>query len=400
MRNIGKTLIDRIRALPNKISSIKNAVYAPLKSSILYAPILAASLALPSYSHAQTRETLANETFTGGVITSNYLAEDPAKWEITGEKLQVKDFDEDWGDTEVNWGYTRFSIVDTNTLCKTEKNASLEAVFEVSQWGVTQQVGFSIGDPTMLKNGTYYKIGINAHPDRASGKAQFQIARVSPGFSFSYHYGLTDIIPAGTKNIKLKFSHDNAGYHLFLNDIELDAGSTAIINRSLPPIEGYPILTIFDGSDDAHTPTITTFDNIVIEADAAGGGSLAPKRIRQNLLGKGGQVGRPITPQEIPHRFKRGDSNMDGRFDISDPINTLLYAYLGQGNVRCPDAADANDDGALDLSDAVLSLTSQFVDTSIKLPPPNMIEKNGKLIMDAAEGIDTTKDNLPPCEGY
>jgi hypothetical protein len=65
-------------------------------------------------------------------------------------------------------------------------------------------------------------------------------------------------------------------------------------------------------------------------------------------------------------RFRRGDTNNDGVFDISDPVNALGFLFTGAGGVTCMDAADSNDDGLVDLSDAVASLSNLFLGG----PPP------------------------------
>jgi pimeloyl-ACP methyl ester carboxylesterase len=59
--------------------------------------------------------------------------------------------------------------------------------------------------------------------------------------------------------------------------------------------------------------------------------------------------------------FRRGDSNADAQFDLSDPVYTLGFLFLGTRTPSCEDAADSNDDGALDLSDAVHSLGFLFL---------------------------------------
>ncbi|MGQ9590279.1 MAG: hypothetical protein ACUVYA_08290 [Planctomycetota bacterium] len=58
--------------------------------------------------------------------------------------------------------------------------------------------------------------------------------------------------------------------------------------------------------------------------------------------------------------FRRGDSNADGRFDLSDPIATLSVLFLGGEPVSCRDAADSNDDGSIDISDALYTLLHLF----------------------------------------
>ena len=67
--------------------------------------------------------------------------------------------------------------------------------------------------------------------------------------------------------------------------------------------------------------------------------------------------------------FLRGDSNMDGRLDISDAIYILAYRYTGGPWPTCMDAADANDDGRVDLSDPIFFLSFLF-HREVPLPPP------------------------------
>jgi hypothetical protein len=67
--------------------------------------------------------------------------------------------------------------------------------------------------------------------------------------------------------------------------------------------------------------------------------------------------------------FSRGDSNNDGRHNISDPVNTLNVLFLGTGVVPCQDAADSNDDGRVNISDPVNSLNVLFLGTG-NVPPP------------------------------
>lgn len=80
--------------------------------------------------------------------------------------------------------------------------------------------------------------------------------------------------------------------------------------------------------------------------------------------------------------FIRGDSNMDGRLDISDAIYVLAYRYTGGPWPVCMDAADANDDGRVDLSDPIFFLSYLF-HRRIQLPQPG-----------AGAGIDLSNDGL------
>jgi hypothetical protein len=67
--------------------------------------------------------------------------------------------------------------------------------------------------------------------------------------------------------------------------------------------------------------------------------------------------------------FLRGDVDQNGALEISDPIGTLGYLFLGSQTPGCLDAADANDDGALNLTDALYSLSFLF-SGGAPIPPP------------------------------
>jgi hypothetical protein len=77
----------------------------------------------------------------------------------------------------------------------------------------------------------------------------------------------------------------------------------------------------------------------------------------------------PAAPAFAQARFRRGDSNGDGTFNISDPIHTLAFLFTGGVPPRCRDAADANDDGAIDVSDAPFSLSFLFLRGSAPRAP-------------------------------
>lgn len=98
-----------------------------------------------------------------------------------------------------------------------------------------------------------------------------------------------------------------------------------------------------------------------------------------------------------PPEFVRGDSNNDGKMDISDPIHLLSYKFLGQEKPHCLDSADANDDGDVDQTDAVVILTYLFINSQVPLPPPF-----GFIAGDLdplACGPDPTDDDPLDCQG-
>lgn len=91
----------------------------------------------------------------------------------------------------------------------------------------------------------------------------------------------------------------------------------------------------------------------------------------------------PVHIQE----FRRGDSNADGRTDISDPIAILNSLFLGMQKTTCQKAGDANDDGNLDISDAVFLLSYLFLGGEVPKEPLGIC------------GIDPTPDELT-CESF
>jgi hypothetical protein len=76
-------------------------------------------------------------------------------------------------------------------------------------------------------------------------------------------------------------------------------------------------------------------------------------------------VAHPLIVDSAP--FRRGDSNADGRLDISDGVFILLWRFSGGTEPPCLDAADSNGDGRNDLSDAVFVLN--FLFTGGEAPP-------------------------------
>src|SRR5690606_38795471 len=75
------------------------------------------------------------------------------------------------------------------------------------------------------------------------------------------------------------------------------------------------------------------------------------------------RIGSPPEP-----RFVRGDANGDGSLDISDPVSTLGYLFLGN-TATCLDALDVDDDGDLALTDAVVALSFLFQGGTEPAPP-------------------------------
>ena len=76
-------------------------------------------------------------------------------------------------------------------------------------------------------------------------------------------------------------------------------------------------------------------------------------------------------------QFIRGDSNLDGQVDISDPVALLGILFLGNEDPGCADAQDANDSGEADISDAIFTLAYLF--SGGRMPPPPFGELANRL---------------------
>jgi hypothetical protein len=73
--------------------------------------------------------------------------------------------------------------------------------------------------------------------------------------------------------------------------------------------------------------------------------------------------------------FVRGDVDLNGRIELTDPVRTLNFLFLGTGVVLCMDAADADDNGRLELTDAVRELNYLFLGTGV-IPEPTPSSAN------------------------
>jgi hypothetical protein len=92
--------------------------------------------------------------------------------------------------------------------------------------------------------------------------------------------------------------------------------------------------------------------------------------------------GRLAATDEGP--FIRGDSNRDGRVNISDPIATAMWFYRQAYPMPCEKASDSDDDGKIDMADMLYTLYYLFTDHGTIIPPPY-----------PASGMDPTPDDLP-----
>lgn len=90
-------------------------------------------------------------------------------------------------------------------------------------------------------------------------------------------------------------------------------------------------------------------------------------------------------------RFRRGDTNEDGRMDIADAIRTLGYLFSGEP-CSCLKSADANDSGQVDIADGIYVLNYLFASGDA---PPVPFEACGHDPSD--DGLSC--DSFKPCDG-
>jgi hypothetical protein len=78
---------------------------------------------------------------------------------------------------------------------------------------------------------------------------------------------------------------------------------------------------------------------------------------------------QPLGFDDNSPEFARGDANGDEKIDISDPVYTFGYLFIGTEEPTCMESADANDDDTVDLSDGVYTLSYLYTGGP-KIKPP------------------------------
>jgi hypothetical protein len=78
----------------------------------------------------------------------------------------------------------------------------------------------------------------------------------------------------------------------------------------------------------------------------------------------------PVNEDDLtPGKFVRGDTNNDGREDISDAVFLLNFLFNGGRAPPCKAVADINKDGNRDISDAVFLLRYLFAGSAAPADP-------------------------------
>ncbi|MBN1422768.1 MAG: carboxypeptidase regulatory-like domain-containing protein [Planctomycetes bacterium] len=117
---------------------------------------------------------------------------------------------------------------------------------------------------------------------------------------------------------------------------------------------------------------------LAVEADAAGGRMtlfLDFRQVDASPQPAGGQwrincfdaaAVEDLSPQTP--RFRRGDANDDGTFDLADAI-AVLEVIFADRPTTCFDALDIQDDGSLTIADAIVLLSYLFSEGAAPAPP-------------------------------
>ena len=101
-------------------------------------------------------------------------------------------------------------------------------------------------------------------------------------------------------------------------------------------------------------------------------------------------LGPPAAVHPLNVEFQRGDVNADGEIDVSDPIASLLFQFLGTFHPPCVEALDFDNNGEVELTDAVAELMYLF---GVGPPPAGPFGGCGK--DHDMESVDCA--SYPPC---
>lgn len=138
---------------------------------------------------------------------------------------------------------------------------------------------------------------------------------------------------------------------------------------SFYPLEKTPVVRLLlevripsDGSDQVvelrYQDGLVGSGQPITNAVSDHGGTASPEFVNESFV---------VTSRQVA--FARGDTNEDGRRDISDAVVVLNFLFRGTIETECADAFDTNDDGVLGLSDAVSLFSFLFRGGPPPAPP-------------------------------
>jgi hypothetical protein len=203
------------------------------------------------------------------------------------------------------------------------------------------------GDAVVEIDAIAYKIGVHApQATSCSGGPNVQptarITVVPPSGSVQ--------LVGGTAQITLNGSTSDDG----------DGGSQGLSFR-WTRTSGPAAATIASPTASATTVTFTAAGSYVFQLQVDDGQSTSNTDTAQVTISVTGGGTKP--------KFRRGDVDGNGKLELTDPIISLTFQYMGGAPPECMDAADADDSGSVDLSDPIYSLTFQYMGGPPPLPP-------------------------------
>lgn len=222
--------------------------------------------------------------------------------------------------------------------------------------------------------------------------AKIHVLQADANFStFTWSHSIKSANPGSLEGLQFNFNKEliAAGGNL----VRYNPDTGAVLGSFDAPADAWPVSVTVDSQGRIY---VSDYEN--------GSGALAADIFRftpdgssfvtQNDSGLFGPFGNIISSTVLPGApkyFIRGDSNCDGKTDISDSVWTLQYLFNGGRKPCCGDAADVNDDGKVDISDPISGLNYLFLGGATPpAPGPTM-----------PCGVDPTSDDIEellPCE--
>jgi hypothetical protein len=176
----------------------------------------------------------------------------------------------------------------------------------------------------------------------------------------NFYFAVTDAAMKSQASFRLRATvYDDparAGAGLYLQYTNQDSTGPADIQNTFYPLESPPVVAL--GGTDAWVEMTWDIENAGFRSfmqstadfrlGVTDGGRICIDKVE--LFYPSGEI---VPPEPT---FHRGDSNADGKLDLSDGIYALNYLFTGGSAPPCLEAANANDDAKLDISDAVYVL--------------------------------------------
>ncbi|MFQ5655233.1 MAG: IPT/TIG domain-containing protein, partial [Planctomycetota bacterium] len=191
------------------------------------------------------------------------------------------------------------------------------------------------------------------------------VLAVTPAAAAAGPVDVTVVTPAGESTLPGGFLYYDTG-NMFITSVNPGVGSVA---------GGDPV-TIHGSGWDPVAPLEVFFDGlsaVVTSAEATAIAVLTPPhppalvdvQVTQN---QESAISSGAYRYQTP--FVRGDVNRDGILNLSDPLGTLNYLFIGgTPPPPCLDALDIDDDDRINIADAVALLTYLFVGGAPPAPP-------------------------------